>query len=70
MGVQPNFMKVAPVMRALRSPPAAFDQVLIHTGQHRDFATSQVSFQGSALLEPDRYLGRDSGTHAEQTGGS
>lgn len=68
VGARPNFMKVAPVMRALRRHPAAFDQVLIHTGQHYDFAMSQVFFQDLALPEPDHYLGVGSGSHAEQTG--
>ena len=52
VGARPNFIRVAPVMPALRSNPTAFDQVLIHGCLHCDFAMSQVFFQNLALPEP------------------
>ena len=49
-------MKVAPVMRAIGERPAHLEQFLIHTGQHYDFAMSQVFFRDLALPGPDDYL--------------
>jgi UDP-N-acetylglucosamine 2-epimerase (non-hydrolysing) len=65
VGARPNFMKAAPVIRAL----AAHDvnQVLIHTGQHYDATLSAVFFRELGLPEPDVNLGIGSGTHAVQT---
>ena len=66
VGARPNFMKVAPVMRAL-SERAFAEQRLVHTGQHYDAAMSDVFFKDLGLPKPDEYLGVGSGTHAEQT---
>ncbi len=66
VGARPNFMKVAPVMRAL----SAFDgirQTLVHTGQHYDDAMSRVFFEELGLPVPDRNLEVGSGSHAVQT---
>jgi len=65
VGARPNFMKVAPVMRALAARGA--DQRLVHTGQHYDARMSEVFFQDLGLREPDVHLGVGSGSHAEQT---
>ena len=65
VGARPNFMKVAPVMRALARCGA--QQRLIHTGQHYGARMSDVFFEDLALPEPDVHLGVGSGTHAEQT---
>ena len=65
VGARPNFMKAAPVIRALAA--RGLDQVLIHTGQHYDAAMSDVFFQELGLPEPDRNLGVGSGSHAVQT---
>jgi UDP-N-acetylglucosamine 2-epimerase (non-hydrolysing) len=66
VGARPNFMKAAPVIRAL----AAHDvirQSLVHTGQHYDAAMSDVFFQQLGMPAPDCNLGVGSGTHAQQT---
>ena len=44
------------------------DEVLIHTGQHYDYAMSRVFFEELGIRAPDRHLEVGSGTHAEQTG--
>ncbi len=66
VGARPNFMKIAPVMRAVSKRGSA-EQRLVHTGQHYDAAMSQVFFKDLGLPEPDEYLGVGSGSHAEQT---
>ncbi len=48
-GARPNFMKVAPVMAAIkrhneRGDRPAFEQLLVHTGQHYDHAMSKNFF--------------------------
>ena len=68
VGARPNFIKVAPVMRALRALDA-FDLLLVHTGQHYDAAMNDVFFAELALPEPDVHLGVGSGSHAAQTAG-
>lgn len=61
---RPNFMKVAPVLRAL----AGRAQIqFVHTGQHYDKAMSGDFFQDLGLPAPDVNLGVGSGTHGEQT---
>lgn len=64
---RPNFMKVAPLHRILRSCDDV-DVRLVHTGQHYDENMSQAFFRDFSLPEPDLNLGIGSGTHAEQTG--
>lgn len=66
VGARPNFMKVAPVLRALAQRNVS-DSVLVHTGQHYDAAMSQAFFDELAIPEPDVHLGVGSGTHAQQT---
>ncbi len=66
VGARPNFMKVAPVMRALSTRPLV-RQVLVHTGQHYDANMSGIFFQQLGLPEPDINLGVGSGSHAWQT---
>jgi len=65
VGARPNFMKAAPVIRALRE--RGLDQRVIHTGQHYDAAMSDVFFRDLGLPEPDLNLGVGSGSHAAQT---
>ena len=65
VGARPNFMKAAPVIRALGA--RGVPQRLIHTGQHYDAAMSEVFFQDLDLPEPDLNLGVGSGTQAGQT---
>lgn len=66
VGARPNFMKAAPVMRALASHNS-IRQILIHTGQHYDVNMSDVFFQQLGLPEPDLNLEVGSGSHARQT---
>jgi UDP-N-acetylglucosamine 2-epimerase (non-hydrolysing) len=63
---RPNFMKVAPVWRALDAT-GRFNLTLVHTGQHYDENMSKVFFDELGLPKPDAHLGVGSGTHAEQT---
>ena len=65
VGARPQFIKAAPVSRALSS---YFDEKLIHTGQHYDYGMSEVFFAELEIHEPDFNLGVGSGSHAEQTG--
>jgi UDP-N-acetylglucosamine 2-epimerase (non-hydrolysing) len=66
---RPNFMKVAPLWRAMAKHPETLHPVLIHTGQHYDKNMSDVFFEDLGLPAPDVHLGVGSGTHAEQTAG-
>lgn len=67
VGARPNFMKTAPVMRAMAAQPEFFRQTLIHTGQHYDYLMSKVFFEELGMAEPDYYLGAGGGSHAQQT---
>lgn len=64
-GARPNFMKVAPILRALTA--AGHEPLLVHTGQHYDARMSDAFFQDLELPEPHFHLGVGSGSHAEQT---
>ena len=65
-GARPNFIKVAPVLRALRARKS-FDVRLVHTGQHYDDAMSGAFFRLLGLPEPDVNLNVGSASHAVQT---
>lgn len=64
-GTRPNFMKVAPIRRALDARGVAVR--LIHTGQHFDAAMSDVFFRDLEMAPPEVRLQAGGGTHAEQT---
>lgn len=67
-GARPNFMKIAPIHRALAAH--ARDRVrsaIVHTGQHYDAKMSDAFFRDLALPAPEVNLGVGSGSHAEQT---
>jgi UDP-N-acetylglucosamine 2-epimerase (non-hydrolysing) len=66
VGARPNFMKAAPVLRAL-AQHVGVTQTLVHTGQHYDAAMSDVFFQQLEMPSPDCNLEVGSGTHAQQT---
>jgi len=66
-GARPNFMKAAPVLRAMHGH-ARFAPILVHTGQHYDAVMSDAFFADLEMPEPDVFLGVGAGTHAEQTG--
>ncbi len=64
-GARPNFVKVAPLLVALRQGGHACQ--LVHTGQHYDASMSGAFFADLGLPEPDFHLGVGSGSHAQQT---
>lgn len=66
VGARPNFMKIAPIQRAMGNYPE-IKPILVHTGQHYDERMSKFFFNDLQLPQPDIYLGVGSGTHAEQT---
>ena len=66
VGARPNFIKAAPVMRALASGEDVH-QTLVHTGQHYDANMSEVFFRQLDMADPDINLEVGSGSHAYQT---
>jgi len=66
-GARPNFMKLAPVIRALAQLDGVSSR-LVHTGQHYDEGMSDVFFEQLGLPAPDAYLSVGSGPHGAQTG--
>ncbi len=69
-GARPNFMKIAPIIRALKARLAAGGRLnyrLVHTGQHYDPRMSGYFFAQLGIPEPDFNLEVGSGTQAEQT---
>ncbi|WP_291994298.1 UDP-N-acetylglucosamine 2-epimerase (non-hydrolyzing) [Candidatus Accumulibacter sp. ACC003] len=69
-GARPNFMKIAPIISALKAAAAQGGLLryrLIHTGQHYDKAMSGGFFEQLGIPEPDINLEVGSGTQAEQT---
>jgi len=75
VGARPNFMKVAPLIRAIDKHNSSRDSSLVtihyslvHTGQHYDANMSDAFFRDLKLPEPDLHLGVGSGNHGEQTG--
>lgn len=66
VGARPNFMKVAPVYRALWETDGIC-QILVHTGQHYDSKMSDVFFEELDIPRPDINLQVGSGSHARQT---
>jgi UDP-N-acetylglucosamine 2-epimerase (non-hydrolysing) len=67
VGARPNFMKIAPIMRAFAHPESALSARLLHTGQHYDATMKHAFFDQLNIPEPDVDLGVGSGTHAQQT---
>jgi UDP-N-acetylglucosamine 2-epimerase (non-hydrolysing) len=65
VGARPNFVKAAPVLRAIRQ--RGIRQTLVHTGQHYDRNMSDVFFTQLEIPEPDFNLNVGSGSHAAQT---
>jgi UDP-N-acetylglucosamine 2-epimerase (non-hydrolysing) len=67
VGARPNFMKVAPIVEAMRRRARDFAPLVLHTGQHYDAQMSDAFFRDLGLPVPDVYLGVGSGSHAQQT---
>jgi UDP-N-acetylglucosamine 2-epimerase (non-hydrolysing) len=67
VGARPNFMKVAPIVKAMKRREREFAPLVVHTGQHYDADMSDAFFRDLELPEPDVYLGVGSSSHAMQT---
>ena len=67
VGARPNFMKMAPILRALAGHTPPLPALLVHTGQHYDASMSDKLFADLALPQPDINLEVGSGSHAVQT---
>ena len=66
VGARPNFMKVAPLHRAIQKL-AGWTSKIVHTGQHFDAKMSDVFFTQLELPKPDFFLGIGGGSHTEVT---
>ncbi|NOR53964.1 MAG: UDP-N-acetylglucosamine 2-epimerase (non-hydrolyzing) [Candidatus Aminicenantes bacterium] len=71
-GARPNFMKIAPIVRALSAKSGdqrseGLSWKIVHTGQHYDYEMSQAFFDDLEIPEPDFFLKAGSGSHAKQT---
>ena len=67
VGARPNFMKIAPVIRAMKSAPHPIQVRLLHTGQHYDEQMNSQYFQSLGIPDPDINLEVGSASHAVQT---
>ncbi|MBW2562290.1 MAG: UDP-N-acetylglucosamine 2-epimerase (non-hydrolyzing) [Deltaproteobacteria bacterium] len=65
-GARPNFMKIAPLMRAFHGHPV-IDAAIVHTGQHYDEKMSELFFRELDIPEPEVNLEVGSASHAVQT---
>jgi len=72
VGARPNFMKIAPFIRAIEeynlSIESSIKHILVHTGQHYDIRMSEIFFTSLGIPNPDINLEIGSGSHAEQLG--
>lgn len=66
-GARPNFMKIAPILRALDRHASDFEWRLVHTGQHYDRDMSDVFFEELGIPAPHHHLDAGGGSHAQQT---
>src|SRR3990172_7336038 len=66
-GARPNFMKIAPIVRALRAHGGLAFQI-IQTGQHYDRDMNEVFFEELGIPAPDVFMAAGGGSHAQQTG--
>lgn len=72
VGARPNFMKIAPFIRAIEKynneHGGCIQHILVHTGQHYDIRMSEAFFSALNIPDPDINLEIGSGSHAEQIG--
>ncbi|HLO59615.1 MAG TPA: UDP-N-acetylglucosamine 2-epimerase (non-hydrolyzing) [Bacteroidales bacterium] len=73
VGARPNFMKIAPLVEAIRKhnehhKDRYIEHILVHTGQHYDIRLSENFFSDLGIPQPDVNLEIGSGSHAEQVG--
>ena len=72
VGARPNFMKIAPFIRAIEKHNAIssdrLEHILVHTGQHYDDRMSKAFFEALNIPDADINLEVGSGSHAEQVG--
>lgn len=66
-GARPNFMKIAPIARALDRRSSGLHYQILHTGQHYDEAMNAVFWRELGIPAPTAFLERGGGTHAQQT---
>jgi UDP-N-acetylglucosamine 2-epimerase (non-hydrolysing) len=67
VGARPNYMKMAPILRALNGPGSGVRTLLVHTGQHYDVEMNRQLFDDLGMIAPDINLEVGSGSHASQT---
>ncbi|MFZ6748717.1 UDP-N-acetylglucosamine 2-epimerase [Undibacterium sp. Ren11W] len=63
VAARPNFMKIAPIMAALKKFKPRINVSLVHTGQHYDVAMNEQYSQALGISNPDINLEVGSGTH-------
>jgi len=67
VGARPNFMKIAPLIRAMNARKDCIEHLLVHTGQLYDKSMSDDFFVQLGIPDPDINLEVGSASHAEQT---
>ncbi len=67
VGARPNFMKVAPIVKAMKRREREFSSLVVHTGQHYDSLMSDTFLRDLDLPPPDVHLEVGSASHAAQT---
>jgi len=67
VGARPQFIKSAPLTKAIHQSPITIHHVLVHTGQHYDLELSKIFFDELGIPKPDYNLDIGSDTHARQT---
>jgi UDP-N-acetylglucosamine 2-epimerase (non-hydrolysing) len=66
-GARPNFMKIAPIVRALEAHGRLAFKI-IHTGQHYDREMNDVFFEELGIPQPHLFMAAGGGSHSQQTG--